>query len=104
MAAGDWLELGDAIAQLRSQLSDARAKAPGEDILFTVGKAEIELAVELRREGGGGLGFKFGIVSLEGKGSVSSGSVNRLRLELIPHDPDGHDIDVRQEVSKIPEQ
>jgi hypothetical protein len=102
MSDGNWIELADAIAQLRAQLSAARAEAAGKDVLFTVGKAEIELAVEARREGGGGLGFTFGVLSLEGKGSASSGSTNRLRLELSPHDPAGHDIDVSGQAQQLP--
>lgn len=102
MDDGNWVDLADAIAELRIQLSTARTNAVGKDVLFTVGKAEIELTVEARREGGGGLGFKFGIVSVDGKGSMSSGSAHRLRLELTPHDPSGGDIDVRDRVEKLP--
>ena len=102
MGDGDWVDLADAIDELRVQLSTARTNAVGKDVLFTAGKAEIELAVEVRREGGGGLGLKFGIVSVEGKGSMSSGSAHRLRLELTPHDPSGGDIDVRDRVGTPP--
>ncbi|GAA1341370.1 trypco2 family protein [Saccharothrix algeriensis] len=84
MTDGDWVELASAIGQLRQQLAEARDLAAGEEILFTVGKAEIELALEVRATAEGKAGFKFGIVSAEGKGSRSSATTHKLRLELLP--------------------
>jgi hypothetical protein len=103
MGDQDWVELADAIDQLRTQLSTAQVRAAGKDVLFSVGKTEIEMAVEARREGGVGGGIKFGIVSLEGKGSLSSGSTHRLKLELTPHDLLGRDIDVSGQADRLPD-
>ncbi|MDQ2879763.1 MAG: hypothetical protein M3Y48_00465 [Actinomycetota bacterium] len=56
MGDENWIDLADAIGDLRAQLSKTRQAALGKDVLFTVGKAEIELEAEARREAGGGGG------------------------------------------------
>ncbi|MDQ1289317.1 MAG: hypothetical protein QG622_2883 [Actinomycetota bacterium] len=102
MTDQDWMELSEAITQLRSQLSAAREAAVGQDLLFTVGAVEVELGVEARREAGGGGGLKFGVVSLQGKGSLSSGTTHKVKLQLQPHDRAGGSIDVGDTVSALP--
>jgi Trypsin-co-occurring domain 2 len=94
----EWVDVSDAIGQLRAQLSEARAAAVDEELLFSVDKAEVELVVEARREAGAGGGIRFGVVSLEGKGSVSSTSSHRLRLELTPHDRAGRSVDIGDQI------
>lgn len=101
VADQDWVELSEAIRQLRVQLSDARAMAVGQDVTFTVGVVEVELAVEAHREVGAGGGIRFGVVSLEGKGGVSSGSTNRVRVQLQPHHL-GVDLEVGGHVDQPP--
>jgi hypothetical protein len=104
----EWLDVADAIGQLRDQLSKAReaavrAASRGEDVLFTVGKAQVELAVEARRELDGRVGFKVWVAEVGGQGSISSGSSHRLHLELLPHDQAGGSIDVSGRVATPPD-
>ncbi|GAB2969062.1 trypco2 family protein [Saccharothrix stipae] len=101
MTDGNWVELTSAIGQLRQQLAEARELAEGEEVLFTVGKAEIELMLEIRKTAEGKAGFKFGIVSLEGKGSLVSATTHKLRLELLPH-ANGAGIDIADETIDLP--
>lgn len=98
----DWIDLSDVIDKLRSQLSEARATAVGQDVTFAVGAVTVELAVEARREGGVGGGVRFGVVTLEGKGGISSGSTHKVTLQLLPHDATGASFDVEGLVSEPP--
>jgi hypothetical protein len=78
------LPLAESIDALRRELSDAIRTGENEDLQFALGTVELELQVEARREGTGGAGIVFGVVSAGAKGSRSSSSTHTLRLKLTP--------------------
>ncbi|MEY2245984.1 trypco2 family protein [Streptomyces sp. BF23-18] len=47
----DYVGLAEAIAMVRSELTDARAGGQGEDIRFDVASVVVEFGGEVRREG-----------------------------------------------------
>lgn len=102
MVEDDWVELATAIQVLRDQLAAARDTGQGQDIRFEVAKVEVEFAVEAKKVGGGGLGVKFGVISVDGKGERSSGATHRLRLELTPRDAQGQPFEVSGTVAELP--
>ena len=81
--------LADAIEALRQQLIEAQDAAAGRAISFAIGKVEVEFTVEVKITGGGGLGVRFGVFSVDGKADRASGSAHKVKLELIPTGPDG---------------
>jgi len=49
----------------------------------------MEFLLEVTREGGGEAGIRFGVITLAGKGSISSASTHRVKLILQPQDRAG---------------
>jgi hypothetical protein len=84
-----FVELATAIEALRGQLLEAQAAGVGRPLSFVVGKVEVELSVEAKTTGGGGLGLRFGVFSADAKADRASGSAHKVKLELIPTGPDG---------------
>src|SRR5262245_5807916 len=82
MADQAWIGLADAVKALRAELSAAMEAAEGEPLRFELGPMHMEFAVAIRREGGGSAGIQLGVVSVGGKGGLSSESVHRLTLAL----------------------
>jgi Trypsin-co-occurring domain 2 len=87
--AEEWVGLADAIKELRRELQLAMDQGAGAPILFELGPVEMEFLLEIRKEGGGEAGVRFWVVSLSGKGGVSSGSTHRVKLSLVPVGPEG---------------
>ncbi len=79
-----WVGLAEAIRALRAELSTAMAEGAGQALRFELGPVEMEFLLEVSREAGGEAEVKFWVVSLGGKGSVTSGSTHRVTLALIP--------------------
>lgn len=84
MMAEQWVGLADAIRALRAELTTAMAEGTGEALRFELGPVEMEFLLEVGREAGGEAGVKFWVISLGGKGGVSSGSTHRVTLSLTP--------------------
>ena len=79
------LELADAIDVLRSELRRAQDSGRGADVRFSVGSVEVELAVEIVKKAGGEASVKvLNLLSLGGKGEVSRGATNRVKVVLNP--------------------
>ncbi len=93
--AQEWVGLSDAIRALRSELTEAMAEGADEALRFELGPVEMEFLLEVGREAGGEAGVKFWVVSLGGKGSVTSGSTHRVTLSLTPRDRGGKSPQIR---------
>lgn len=79
------LRLADAIDAVRAELRKAQDAGRGSDVRFTVGTVEVEFAVEVVKSGGGEASVKvFSVVSVGGKGAVSRGETNRVKVVLNP--------------------
>ncbi len=79
------LGLADAIDVVRSELRKAQDSGRGADVRFTVGSVEVELAIEVTKKAGGEASIKvLNVMSLGGKGEVSKGDTNRVKVVLNP--------------------
>jgi Trypsin-co-occurring domain 2 len=79
------LGLAEAIDVLRSELRKAQDSGRGADVRFSVGPVEVELAVEVVKTAGGEASVKvLNLLSLGGKGEVSKGETNRVKVVLNP--------------------
>jgi hypothetical protein len=79
------VELAEAIDVLRSELRKAQDSGQGADVRFSVGSVEVELAVEIVKKAGGEASVKvLSLLSLGGKGEVSKGETNRVKVVLNP--------------------
>ena len=87
--------LADAIENLRQELTEATKRSEGQSLRFSIDDIELELAVEVVREGGGEgkVSFKvFGSgVELGGKGGRSDSSAHRIKMKLKPS-PEGYKV------------
>jgi Trypsin-co-occurring domain 2 len=79
------LGLAEAIDVVRSELRRAQDSGRGADVRFSVGSVEVELAVEVVKTAGGEASVKvLNLLSLGGKGEVSKGETNRVKVVLNP--------------------
>lgn len=98
------LELAEAIDVLRSQLRKAQDSGRGADVRFTVGSVEVELAVEVGKTAGGEASVKvLNLLSLGGKGEVSKGETNRVKVVLNPIGVDGAPFEVASARDRRPD-
>jgi hypothetical protein len=75
--------LADAIAVLRAELSKARRQALGEDVTFSVGEIEVELALEFGFAASAKSGFQvFSFINLGGEAGLNNKSSHKLKLKL----------------------
>ncbi len=93
--AEQWVGLADAIAALRAELTTAMTDGADAALQFELGPVEMEFLLEVQREAGGKAGVKFWVVSLGGKGAVTSGSTHRVTLSLTPKDRSGRSPRIR---------
>lgn len=89
MDAEDGLvELADAIAIVRDQLIAAQLAGHGtvgrRALGFLVGKVTIEFSGEVKRTGGAGGEAKFWVFTANAKADLSSGSTQKIVVELLP--------------------
>jgi len=78
----DYVGLAEAIERLRSELGEAQDAAANKQLRFEVVEVEMELLVELRKEGGSNAKATFGVVSFGADGKVSKGTTHKLKLKL----------------------
>jgi hypothetical protein len=74
--------LAEAIELLRRELGEAQDAGANQQLRFEVAEVEVELLVELRKEGGPEAKASFGVVSAGVGAMVSSAHSHRLRLRL----------------------
>ena len=81
--------LAEAIEQLRPELGTAQKGGEGHEIGFEVVEAEVELLLEVQKEGSGKAGVDFGVVSAGADGRIGSTNTHRLTLKLAVTRPGG---------------
>ena len=74
--------LAEAISQLRDELGQAQDAGADQQFRFEVAEVEVELLVEVRKEGGANAKAQFGVVAIGADGKASSGSTHRIKLRL----------------------
>ena len=90
----NWVGLADAIAALRRELTAAMTTGKDSALRFGLGPVEMEFMLEVKREGGGEAGIRFGVVTIGAKGSIASASTHRVKLTLQPQDRQGRPTDI----------
>lgn len=81
--------LAEAIRALRMELQRATQAGKEEPMRFELGPVEMEFLLEVRKDAGADAGVRFGVISVGGKGNMSSGSTHRVMLSLTPKDVHG---------------
>lgn len=94
----NWLDLADAIALLREQVSQAQYQvaAMSEDagVLFGLGEITMEFGMELTRATGQDAGLRFSVVSFGGSREKTRQATHTVTVKLNPHLAGGGDVDV----------
>lgn len=85
--------LADAIRELRRELTCAIAEGEGESLRFKPGPIQLELQLEIGREGGGNADIKWFVVSAGVEGKVTRASTHTVKLTLEPV-ADGADVKI----------
>jgi hypothetical protein len=86
MPEGD-VPLAELIKELRRELIEAIREGAGSELQFSLGPVDLDLEVQLTREGGGGGGIRFWVLSAEG--SAKAGSARTQRIHLVLNPPTG---------------
>lgn len=91
------IPLAAAIAELRREVTKAIDDARGEALQFRLGPIELELQVELSREGGGSGKIQAWVVELGAEGKLARADTHTVKLTLEPVliDPEGEPEDVK---------
>ena len=74
--------LAEAIEQIREELARAQDAGAGHQFRFEVTDIEVELLVEMRKDGGANAKAQFWVVSAGADGSASSSNTHRVMLRL----------------------
>jgi hypothetical protein len=80
--------LAEAISQVRSELERAIAAGATSKLAFRAGSVEMEFEVALARSASGEAGVHVWVVSVGGKGELSSSHTHRVKLVITPIDRD----------------
>lgn len=88
--------LADAIRELRQELTRAIAEGQDESLRFKPGPIELELQLEIGREGGGKADIKWFVVSASVEGKVTRALTHTVKLTLEPLATDGGDMKIRR--------
>lgn len=78
------IELAKAIDAIRDELVTASTRAAGKELTFSVGKVEVEFAVEAKTAGSADATVKFWVVGGGVKGERSSTTGHKVKIELVP--------------------
>ncbi|MFG2863605.1 trypco2 family protein [Streptomyces sioyaensis] len=92
------IDLSEALGELRFELYQAQQASQGQQLRFEVEKAELELAVEFRRDASGKL--KVSVGAFGGEAGGGQGSVRKQRLTLTLNVRDEAEQGARARVSR----
>jgi hypothetical protein len=76
--------LADVIRSLRAELSAAVEEGRGQGLRFRVGPVELEFELAVTKEGSGGGGVRFWVISAESKLIRSTATTHRIKFSLAP--------------------
>jgi hypothetical protein len=96
--------LAEAIEMLRTELAIAQDAGRGNDVRFSVGPVEVELAIEITRTSGGEASIKvLNLLSIGGRGERSRGETNRLKIVLNPVGVNGAPFEIASAQNRRPD-
>jgi hypothetical protein len=96
------IPLAEAIADLRGELAKAIADGVDHDIRFRPGPIELELSLEIKKEGSGKGGVKFWVVDLGGEIKSAGAQMHKIKLNLQLVDREGRDLLISGNVTRRP--
>lgn len=100
----DEVGLAEAIEVLRRELRKAQDTGRNDDVRFSVGPVEVELAIEVVKKGGGEASIKvLNLLSIGAKGELSKGETNRVKVVLNPVSVDGEPFEVASAQNRRPD-
>ncbi|MGW5351439.1 trypco2 family protein [Streptomyces sp. NPDC004031] len=100
---GVWVDVADAVAALRHELTAAMAAAEEQALRFEVAGVEMEFDVVVRRSGGGSGAVNLGVVTLGGQQTVGRDDRHRLLVKLNPRDAvTGRAVEISGRADDIP--
>jgi len=101
---GEWLDLADAIALLREQVVEARARIAGPEqdggVRFGLGEITVELGMELTRTRGADGGLRFAVAGLGGRRERAEKGTHIVTVRLTPRSSDDGPVDVVDRASR----
>jgi predicted ATP-dependent Lon-type protease len=80
------IPLSDLIAELRKELTTAKAQGEGQDLKLQVEEAEVELQVVVTQEEGMGGGVKFWVLNFDANEKSTNATTQKIKLKLKPLD------------------
>jgi hypothetical protein len=86
MTEDDRIPLAEVMERLRAELKTARDVSQDDLLKFEVGPIELDFEIGVTKEGSGGAGVRFWVLSLGAKGSYEKLRTQHLKLTLIPKD------------------
>ena len=96
--------LAEAIDVLRGELAKAQDAGRGNDVRFSFGSVEVELAIEVVKKGGGEASIKvLNLLSIGGRGELSKGETNRVKVVLNPVSVNGEPFEVASSQNRRPD-
>lgn len=96
--------LAEAIGVLRSELRKAQDAGRHDDVRFSVGSVEVELAIEVVKKAGGEASVKvLSLLSIGGRGELSKGETNRVKVVLNPVTVNGEPFEVASAQDRRPD-
>jgi hypothetical protein len=96
------IPLAEVIADLRDELARAMEEGEKHDVRFKPGPIEVELALEVRKEGSGRAGIKFWVVELGGDIKAANVQSHKIKLSRQLVDRAGQDLLIRSDVKGRP--
>lgn len=101
------VELSEAIEVVREQLIMAqergRKSGTADGLTFVVGRVSVELSGEVKKTDGGSGGVKFWVVNADAKTDRSTGTSQKVTVELTPQSPDGTEYQVHETLEAPPQ-
>ncbi len=96
--------LAETIEVLRGELRRAQDAGRGGDIRFSVGRVEVELAIEVVKKAGGEASIKvLNLLSIGGQGERSKSETNRVKVVLEPTGVNGEPFEVAAAKARRPD-
>lgn len=74
--------LAEAIEQLRSELGAAQDAGADQQLRFSIEEIEVELLLELKKDGKASAKAQFGVVTIGAEGGLTSSNTHRVKLRL----------------------
>jgi hypothetical protein len=96
------IPLADVIRELRTELATAIEEGRAHELRFKPGNIDVELALEVRREGKAKAGVKFWVVEFGAEGTAGQTQSHKIRLSLQLVDRAGREVLIAGDVTSHP--